>query len=42
MKPLRNLNYDKKNNRTNKHTIPNTLRLLGSVNYYDTPGIFTI
>ena len=42
MKHSRNLNYDKKNKRTDKHIIPSALRLLGTVRYTDMPTIWSI
>ena len=42
MKHSRNLNYEKTDKQNTIHIIPNTLHLLGSINYYDTPGVFTI
>ena len=44
MKPSRNLNYEQTKQTTGQdttHIIPSTLRLMGSINYFDTPGLWT-
>ena len=39
---LETLNYENTNTQDTIHIIPDTLCVLGTVNYYDIPGIFTI
>ena len=39
---MRKLNYEKTDRQDTIHIIPSTLCILGTVNYIDIPGVFTI
>lgn len=39
---MRNLNYEKSNRQDTTHKVSSTLCILGTVNYIDLPGVFTI
>ena len=42
MKHSRNLNYENTNTQTTTHIIPNSICLLGSINYVDIPTLWSV